>query len=274
MKKESQKSKVKSLPQQAVSRGQKSKILYLFLLFTVHCSLFTVLYGCAATDLKEEASIHYRLGVVHLNEGNLPSALKELTAAVEKNPDDVAYHNAFGLAYYYRDLDNDAIKHFKEAIRLDSKFSEARTNLGVVYLKQKRWDDAISEFQIAAANIFYTAAETAYTNMGWAYFQKGDNEKAIDSYRKAINVNPRYSLAYNNLGLAYMKVNRDKDAAESFMSAIRYSPNYADAHYNLGLVSIKLKDKSKAQESFQEVIRLLPNSEMARSAQEKLNLLK
>ncbi len=259
---------------QRVKESGVRGLKFLFLLITLNSSLITVFTGCTGADLKEEASIHYRLGVVHLNEGNLPNALKELTAAVEKNPDDVAYHNALGLAYYYRDLDEQAIKHFKEAIRLDSKFSDAHTHLGVVYLKQKRWDESISECQIAAANIFYTTAETAYTNMGWAYFQKGDNEKAIDSYRKAINANPRYSLAYNNLGLAYMKMNRDKDAAESFMSAIRYSPNYADAHYNLGLVSIKLKDKGKAKESFQEVIRLLPNSEMARSAQEKLNLLK
>ncbi|MBI5286644.1 MAG: hypothetical protein HY878_03535, partial [Deltaproteobacteria bacterium] len=60
-----------------------------------------VISGCAAsrTDLKDEAAIHYKLGVVYLNEGDSLSALKELMSAVEKDPNDANYHNALGLAY-------------------------------------------------------------------------------------------------------------------------------------------------------------------------------
>ncbi|OGP30659.1 MAG: hypothetical protein A2073_00665 [Deltaproteobacteria bacterium GWC2_42_11] len=240
-----------------------------------YCLLLIIfLTGCLSAGLREEASIHYRLGVSHLNDGNLPVALKELTSAVEKNPSDPSYHNALGLAYLYRGLDHEAIKHFNEAIKLDAKFSEAHTNLGAVYLRQKKWDDAISEFQASVANIFYTTPEIAYNNIGWAYYQKGENEKAIDNFKKAITANSKYSLAYNNMGLAYAKMNKDREAADAFNNAVRYSPDYADAHYNLGEVLIRLNDKKRAVESFQKVIKLLPDTEIARSAQEKVNLLK
>ena len=43
-----------------------------------------IMAGCAASNAsrKEDAAIHYEVGIVHLNEGNIPDALKELTAAV------------------------------------------------------------------------------------------------------------------------------------------------------------------------------------------------
>ena len=106
-------------------------------------------------QLKEEASIHYGLGLVHLNDGNLPEALKELTTAVEKYPDDATYHNALGLAFFARELNDDAIDHFKRAIEIKEDFSDAHTNLSAVYLQEGRWSDAISEANEALGNIFY-----------------------------------------------------------------------------------------------------------------------
>ncbi len=251
-------------------------LIFCLLLFTVYCSLFTVFAGCAGSkaNIKEEADIHYRLGVVHLNEGNIPEALKELTSAVEKYPDDAQFHNALGLAYFRKGMHEDAIKELKKAAQIDPKFSDAHTNLSAVYLEKREWDMAIAEAMEAVSNIFYTTPEFAYFNMARAYYEKGNYPKAEEGFKKGITSNPRYLPSYNSLGLTYMKMNRDREAADAFNMAIKNAPNYIDAHYNLGLVLIKMKDKKGAFNAFQEVIRLAPDSEMGRSARGYTDLLK
>lgn len=232
--------------------------------------------GCAASDAnrKEEADIHYKLGVAHLNDGNIPESLKELTTAVEKYHGNATFHNALGLAYFAKGIHEDAIRHLKEAIKIDPKFSDAHTNLSAVYLEKKEWDATISESRLALSNVFYTTPEFAYFNMGRAFYAKADYVKAEEAFKKAMESNQRYMVAYNNLGLTYMKMNRDKEAADILGLAVKNAPNYIDAYYNLGLVLIKVKDKKGALNAFQEVIRLAPDSEMARSAKGYLELLK
>jgi len=235
--------------------------------------LVTVFTGCAASNKsrKEDADIHYRLGIVHYNGGNIPDALKELTAAVEAYHDNAEFHNALGLAYFAKGMNDDAIKHLKEAAKINEKFSDAHTNLSAVYLEKKEWDSAIAEARIALSDIFYAVPEFAYFNMGRAFYEKADYIKAEESYKKAI---PKYAAAYYTLGLTYMKMNKDKEASNMFGLVIKNAPNYADAYYNLGLALIKLKDKKGALNAFQEVIRLTPDSEMARSAKGYMELLK
>src|SRR3989337_2554902 len=201
-----------------------------------------IMAGCAASDAnrKEEADIHYKLGVAHLNDGNIPESLKELTTAVEKYHGNATFHNALGLAYFAKGIHEDAIKHLKEAIKIDPKFSDAHTNLSAVYLEKKEWDATISESRLALSNIFYTTPEFAYFNMGRAFYAKADYVKAEEAFKKAIESNQRYMVAYNNLGL----------------------------------ILIKVKDKKGALNAFHEVIRLAPDSEMARSAKGYLELLK
>src|SRR3989338_2477457 len=153
------------------------------------------LSSCATIEKrKEESSIHYRLGVVHLSEGNLSDALKELTTAVELYPGDPSYHNSLGLAYFARGMNEDAKREMKEAVRLDPKFSEAHVNLSAVYMVERRWDLALEESREAVKNIFYRTPEAAYTNIGWAYHNKGDYQNALESYRKALELNPNYAL--------------------------------------------------------------------------------
>jgi tetratricopeptide (TPR) repeat protein len=45
-----------------------------------------------------------------------------------------------------------------------------------------------------------------------------------------------FADAENNLGAAYLALGRSKEAIESFKRAIRINPALANAHYNLGLV--------------------------------------
>ena len=94
-------------------------ILKAFLLLV----LLVTLASCGGATLaqkKDESDIHYRLGIVHLNEGDVTGALRELTRAVEIYPDDPSYRNALGLAYLARGMNVEAKAEMKKAIELKS----------------------------------------------------------------------------------------------------------------------------------------------------------
>lgn len=238
--------------------------------------LLVGLYSCgpSLSQKKDESAIHYRLGVVHLNDRNLTDALKELTRAVEMYPGDASYHNALGLAYFAKGMNKEALKEMDRAIKIDPELSEARVNKSAVYIVERDWDSAIEESKAALKNIFYRTPEFAHFNMGWAYHSKGDYQSAVESYRKAVQANPGYPLAYYNMGLSFEKLNSMRDAISSYENAIKVSPGYIDAHFSLGMALIKNKDKASAVKAFEKVIEIAPESGKAQSAREYINLIK
>ncbi len=168
----------------------------------------------------------------------------------------------------------EAIDELKRAAELDPRFSEARMNLGAVYLETERWDEAIAEFEAVLGDMFYRTPHLAHNNLGWAWFNKGEYDKAVESYRTALELDPSYAVASNNLGLALERLDRLDEAEAAFRRAASNMPGFVDAYYNLGLILLKKKDKAGAAEAFQAVIDLAPRSERAGSARQYLELMK
>lgn len=230
--------------------------------------------GPSLAQRKDQSAIHYRLGVVHLNERNLADALKELTKSVELYPDDPTYHDALGLAYLAKGMHKEALASMDRALSLNSEYSEAHVNKAAVYMDQQRWPEAIDESRAALKNIFYRTPEFAWFNMGWSYYNLGDMEKAVESYTRAVSANPAYAQAWYSMGLAYEKMNRTRDAVASYEKATVAFPGYLDAYFNMGMVLVKARDKAGAVKAFEKVIEIAPTSDKAQSAKEYIGLIK
>lgn len=101
----------------------------------------------------------------------------------------------------------------------------------------------------------------AYNNLGTAYYDKELYQRAIDSYNKAIEVNPGFALTYNNMGVTYRDIGRDPDKAiASFEKAIELKPDYAEAYNNLGgLIYERLGQMDTAKELYKKAIEIDPD---------------
>ncbi|MEA2038117.1 MAG: tetratricopeptide repeat protein [Nanoarchaeota archaeon] len=97
-----------------------------------------------------------------------------------------------------------------------------------------------------------------YSNRGIAWYKKGDLDKAIEDYNKAISLNPKYPGAYNNRGLAWYDKRYLNEAIEDFDEAIRLEPNNYAAHNNTGLVWAKRGKLDKAIEYYEQANILNP----------------
>lgn len=103
----------------------------------------------------------------------------------------------------------------------------------------------------------------AYYNKGLDYVASKDFEKAINEFKKAIELDPNYAEAYYQLGVIYGNSGDLQQAFSLLNKAIEIKPDLADAYYNRALVHGKTDDFDQAITDFNKAIELDPTYELA-----------
>ncbi len=101
------------------------------------------------------------------------------------------------------------------------------------------------------------------TNLGVAYYNLGELDRAIELYTKAIQIAPNDADIRSNLAAAYVQkhqISGESDqldkALEEYKKAVELNPSLAQALFGLGVVHVLLghnDDAIEAFERFQEV---------------------
>jgi Flp pilus assembly protein TadD len=86
-----------------------------------------------------------------------------------------------------------------------------------------------------------------YYDQGMTEFSMAEFEKAIVSYRKAVDVDPSYFDAWHALGMAYLRAGKVQEAIEAGKRAVEINPNDMLAHTSLSMYYMKAGDKAKAE---------------------------
>jgi tetratricopeptide (TPR) repeat protein len=112
-------------------------------------------------------------------------------------------------------------------------------------------DGAIRKYELCV--ILDPYYHWAYYNMARMYAdKKGDNQKGIELYKKAVEVNKNYGDGWNNLGNVYSKINQISQARHAYEQAAKCT-GYKSLHfpyYNLGLLYAKMGNNQKALENY------------------------
>jgi len=101
-------------------------------------------------------------------------------------------------------------------------------------------------------------------NLGNAYAENNQPDRAMHYYQEAIRIKSDYAEAYNNMGTVMAKMKRRDEAAAYFMNALKYAPDSAFAHNNLGRLQAEQKEYQKAIRHFKEALRIKPDYQGAK----------
>ena len=99
-----------------------------------------------------------------------------------------------------------------------------------------------------------------FNRRGWAYYCKGEFDKAIADFDAAIQSDPFCSVFFNNRGLAYDSKGEFDKAIADFTRALHLEPESAVLFFNRGLAWISKKNYAKALFDFSEAVRLEPDN--------------
>ncbi|MFI5322790.1 MAG: tetratricopeptide repeat protein [Thermodesulfobacteriota bacterium] len=252
---------------------KKIALISLFVAFT----LAACGGGKKKTEAPEDTAKMFEnqkaLAVSSLWRGNFQQALKEIDDAEKINNKDPEVYVIKGAIYIgFKDYPI-AEENFNKAIGLDKSYTPAHFNLCGLYLIEENYDRVITECGLVVADPTYRARANAYTNIGLAYFGKGDMTKARENYEQALKLNPAFVYAHNQLGKLYMSAGRYGEAVAEFQQAITGLPSYEEAYFNLGLAYLKLNNNLKACESFRKVEEISPSSEFGVSSNRYVNTI-
>lgn len=216
-------------------------------------------------------------------------ALYETTLA--RNPECWMAHNNLGAYLASHNRDDEAVPHFRAALRLRPRYPEALLNLGIHLAKngdfpaaiekyeqalaiqtdyaeaQLNWGNALVQLkQLPAAIEHYEAAAQLdphaampQYNLANALRNLGDTTAAIEHYKQATELDANLFEAQYNMALVLAKSGRIADAVDHFKSAIALRPEYAESHRGLGLALVALRRDAEAAEEFERTLQFAPD---------------
>ena len=214
-----------------------------------------------------------------IDEGHYPQAVEKLRAATTLlgGTNALAWHY-LGLACQQAGEAAEAERAYLRALQLDNDLSEARFNLGCLWLAQNRYEAAKGEF--TAYTLRRPNVTEGHLKLGSAQLRTREPAAAEKSYGDALRLSPHNPEALNGLGLARLQRGQATQAAQCFDDALKQQADYRPALLNLAIVLHQyLKDRQLALEKYREYLALKPapaNAESllatVRQLEQELNL--
>ena len=134
-------------------------------------------------------------------------------------------------------------------------------------LQMNRLDEAITELEQV---VKIKADSTTYCNLGIAWTQKGQLNRAMEYYAKSIQLKPDNAKARYNLGNAYFAQNMPEKAIAEYRAAIRVMPDYVRAYDMLAIVLIQTGKIEEAIATYEQALKIDPADKNAQIGLEKI----
>jgi len=161
--------------------------------------------------------------------------LPELKDAVEKSPKDASARKSYGVALYATGDLEGAKKQYEEASKLDTK-------------------DAV-----------------VLNNLANTYRDLGQVDKAIETYKKSIELSPKSLNAYANLANVQLySKNKPQDAIATYKSGLEELPDNTQLQQLLAVAYEQAKDTANAQKTYEDILSHDAENVAAKAAIERL----
>ena len=111
------------------------------------------------------------------------------------------------------------------------EFAAAHSNLASILQMQGKLQDALKHYK-EAIRIHPNFAD-AYSNMGNTLKEMQDIQGALQCYTRAIQINPAFADAHSNLASIHKDSGNIPEAIQSYRMALKLKPDFPDAFCNL-----------------------------------------
>jgi len=155
----------------------------------------------------------------HIDNNELDKALSECELGIQLSPNSAIAHNYRGEIYEQMGQPENAITNYQRAIQLDPELEDAWDNMLDVESELKE------EFKESLTK----------QRLDWVleYAYNGETEKAIQECEMAMSAMPSIAIAYNYLGMVLQTLDRLESAIDSYLKAIQLNPRFYAARENL-----------------------------------------
>ncbi len=143
--------------------------------------------------------------------------------------------------------DTGAMEQFRAAEKANPRQPYVHFALAWLLMVQKRYQDAIPEFQAELANDPSHTLARVY--LADCYVRLEDNQHAQPELERALKEDPSIERAHLDLGIIYAAQGKNEDALAQLQEAVRLNPKDADPHWRLARLyqAMGQTDKARAE---------------------------
>jgi tetratricopeptide (TPR) repeat protein len=219
------------------------------------------------------------------------------TRAVDVTKRNWLAHNSLGAVLAASGETDEAVRHFRESIRIAPGHPKAHYNLGVLQAGRGRWAEGEAHLKRALElNPGYTEAllelaasrerrgdlagaqagygellrrrpddPRALLGLGSILGRRGRTAEALPLLDRAVALDPGSVSARLDRGNTRLAAGRPREAEEDYRAALVLDPSLALARNNLGVILLERGDRAGAVEEFRRAVALDPGSSEARA---------
>ena len=174
-----------------------------------------------------------KLGEVKAAQGSVGEALALYQQSIKDHPREISFYILAGEMYESQSNWDQAKTMYQQALTIQPDNPLASNNLAYVMLQQGGNVDVALAMARTARRGMPNSSNAADT-LGWAYFQKGVYQSAIEEFQESLRLNEKRGAAddptvHYHLGLAYEKANQPAQARQQLERVLKLNPNNTDA---------------------------------------------
>lgn len=221
----------------------------------------------AISLLPEDETLYLMAAEYNLYMGYHQSAINFINDLLRINASNAEAY--FLKGYIYKDLNDidKAISNFQTAVEQNPLHYDAYMQLGLLFSNKKN-DLALNYFD-NALRINENSREAIY-GKAYHYQIKNNFNKAIENYKKILELHPKDSEIFFNIGFCYKEMDSLEKAFQNLNIATNIKPSYAGAHYIKGTIAESSGDNEIALKCYKTAQNMLPNDENINAAVSRL----
>jgi Flp pilus assembly protein TadD len=177
------------------------------------------------------------------------------------NPEATEFYRLFNLAFdqMEKKQTTEAIATFHQVVQHDPNDPIARYALATALTQNNQENLAVEEYRKACT--FNTNPPSAwYDHLAVSQANTGDPTGAIQSWKKALAIDPSDAGAQMDLGSVLFSQGQPLEGEEHLRKAVQLAPVFAEAHYRLGFELAKTGRMDEAVDELGQAVTLRPDS--------------
>lgn len=200
-------------------------------------------------DAPPDEVLEMNLVMAYSDSGNNDRAIQLLKRMMGDRPNSGVPHSGLATIYTRQRRYEDAASEFQEALRLNPRDDLTRASYLQNLLLRSKFDVALP-----IAQEYYRRRPDDFESLyllGVVDRELGNYSEAKGLLMEAASMNPQHYATRYNLGLVYVKLGEPAAARTELEKAIQLDPVSAEAHFQLVSVlrSLSLPDEARAQVS-------------------------
>jgi len=216
------------------------------------------LKACAVPPYLRQ--VQERLGAIYLRLDDYNSAIEQYENLKTENPEDICIYIILGQLQLQVRKYKDAAASFERALTIEPDNFELHDEKIETMAQAGQVTEAIEAMRAIIDDQGDFA--DSYVRLADLYSQAANDQAAVMTYLRALELHPGYLEAAVKLGTQHLRMQRFYEAAVNFNQAIEINDRLITGYVGLGIAQIHNKDEKSGQDTLDLALALEPNTNL------------